>query len=64
MTIQWEDWMAEGGEMTVLDAKEPMRKLLAEWIVSTCENISKEMGHNAWKKKSFEWVVGCGLKGK
>ena len=35
-------------------AKEPTRKLLAEWIVGAYKNISEETGRNAWKKKGFE----------
>jgi hypothetical protein len=57
MTTQWEDWMTEGEGMTAGVAKEPTRKLLAEWIVGAYKNISEEMGHNAWKNKGFEWVA-------
>ena len=44
--------------MTAEVVKEPTRKLLAEWIVGTHENISEEFDRNAWKKKDAEWVVG------
>ena len=57
MTTQWEDWMTEGDGMTAGVAKEPTRKLLAEWIVGAYKNISEETGRNAWKKKGFEWVA-------
>jgi hypothetical protein len=52
------NWMTEGGGMTAEVAKEPTRKLLAEWIVGAYENINEEMGPDAWKKKGFKWVVG------
>ena len=51
MTIQWEDWMTEGGRMPAGGAKEPTKRLLAELIVGAYENVSEDMGHNTWKKK-------------
>ena len=54
MTTQREDLMTEGDEMTAGVAKEPTRKLLAEWIVEAYKNVSKEVGRNVWKKKGFK----------
>jgi len=40
--------------MTAGVAKEPTRKLLAEWVVGAYKNVSKEVGRNVWKKKGFK----------
>ena len=50
--------MTEGDGLTAGVVKKATKKLLVEWIVVTYENISEEKGHNAWKKKGFQWVVG------
>ena len=49
--------MTEGDGMPAGLAKEPARRLLAEWMVGAYKNISEETGRNAWKKKGFEWVA-------
>ena len=36
-------------------AKEPTRKMVAEWMVDINENIPEMIGMNAWKKEGFEW---------
>ena len=36
-------------------AKEPSRKLVAEWIVEVYWSIPQEISRNAWMKKGFEW---------
>jgi hypothetical protein len=55
MTEQWEKWMFDGGGIVDGVAKEPTRKLVAEWIIGTYKNISEETGKNAWKKTGYEW---------
>ena len=37
-------------------AKEPSRKLVAEWIVQVYEDIPEEIGQNARKRRGYEWV--------
>ena len=37
-------------------AKEPSRKLIAEWLVEVYTNIPVGMGRNTWKKRGYEWV--------
>ena len=56
MTEQWEKWMFDGGGIVDGVAKEPTRKLVAEWIIGTYRNISVETGKNAWKKTGYEWL--------
>ena len=55
MTEQWEKWMFNGGRVIDGVAKEPTRKLVAEWTIGTYRNISVETGKNAWKKTGYEW---------
>ncbi len=57
MTEQWEKWMYDGGGVVDSVAKEPTRKLVAEWIIGTYRNISEETGKNAWKKTGYEWFI-------
>ena len=52
---KWEDWMTEGEGIVDGKAKEPTRKIVAEWLVDIYTNIPEEMGKNAWKKMDFEW---------
>ncbi len=37
-------------------AKEPSRKLVAEWLVDVYSNIPGQTLRNAWMKKGSEWV--------
>jgi hypothetical protein len=37
-------------------AKEPSRKMIAEWLVEVYNNIPEEIGWNAWKKRDYEWM--------
>jgi hypothetical protein len=57
MTEQWEKWMFNGGGVVDGVAKEPTRKLVAEWIIGAYRNITTEIGKNAWKKKGYEWFT-------
>jgi hypothetical protein len=50
---KWEDWMLEGEEKVVRAGKEPLRKLVMEWIIDDYANISNEMGRNACGKKTL-----------
>jgi hypothetical protein len=53
---KWEDWMVDGEGIVAGQAKEPSRKLIAEWLVEVYTNIPVGMGQNAWKKRGYEWV--------
>ena len=48
---KWEDWMVDGEGIVAGHAKEPSRKLIAEWLVEVYTNIPVGMGWNAWKKR-------------
>ena len=37
-------------------AKEPSRKLVAEWVVEVYNSIPEEIGQNSWKRKGYKWV--------
>ena len=47
--------MLDGGGVVDGMAKEPTRKLVAEWIIGTYRKILVETGKNAWKKTMSEW---------
>ena len=47
--------MVEGEGIVDRKAKEPSRKLVAEWLVEVYNTIPVAIGTNAWKKKGFEW---------
>jgi hypothetical protein len=51
----WEQWMTEGEGVVDGRAREPSRKVVAEWLVEVYTNLPKEIGENAWKKTGFEW---------
>ena len=36
-------------------AKEPSRKMVAEWLLVVYKNIPNKIGWNAWMKKCYEW---------
>ena len=55
MREKWEDWMLEGDGIVNGVAKEPSRKQVVEWLLDVCNNIPKETGRNAWRKKGYEW---------
>ena len=57
MTEQWEDWMINGGGVDGGIAKTPTRRQVAEWIVGSYKNISKQTVRNAWKKEGYQWIV-------
>jgi hypothetical protein len=47
--------MLEGEGIVNGAAKEPSRKLVAEWPVDVYTNIPGQMVKNAWMKKGYEW---------
>ncbi len=53
---KWENRMVDGEGIVDGGAKEPTRKMIAEWLVEVYNNIPEEMGQNAWKKMGYEWV--------
>ncbi len=55
MREKWEDWMLEGDGITNGVAKEPSQKQVVEWLLDVYNNIPREVGRNAWKKKGYEW---------
>ena len=48
--------MKEGDGIVNRRAKEPSRKMVAEWLVQVYKSIPEEIEQNAWKKKGYEWV--------
>ena len=36
-------------------AKEPSRKLVAEWVLEVYNNFPAQTARNAWMKKWYEW---------
>ncbi len=55
MHEKWEDWMLEGDGIVDGVAKEPSRKLVAEWLVDVYTNMDAKTVRNAWMKHGFEW---------
>ena len=55
MRAKWEGWMLDGLGIVDGTAKEPSRKLVAEWLVKVYVSILPQIGRNAWMKKGFEW---------
>ncbi len=53
---KWEDWMMEGKGIVDGVAKEPSRKLVAEWIIEVYDDIPEDIGRNAWKRRGYKWV--------
>jgi hypothetical protein len=53
---KWESWMVNEEGIADGRAKEPSRKMIAEWLVEVYNNIPEEIGRNAWKKREYEWT--------
>jgi hypothetical protein len=53
---KWENWMVIGEGIVDGRAKEPFRKMIAEWLAEVYNNIPEEIGWNAWKKRDYEWI--------
>ncbi|KAL3777141.1 hypothetical protein ACHAWO_000921 [Cyclotella atomus] len=53
LKLQWEAWMEEQGT----DLTPPSREHIANWVIHSYHNITKETVQNAWKKKGFSWCV-------
>ena len=51
MTEQWEKWMFNGGGVVDGVAKEPTRKLVAEWIIGAYRNITTEIEKTLGRKR-------------
>ncbi len=47
--------MIEGEGIVDGAAKEPVRKLVAEWVLEVYNNFSVQTSMNAWMKKWYEW---------
>lgn len=52
---KWEDWMIEGEGIVDGAAKEPSRRLVAEWVLDVYNNFPNQIARNAWMKKGYEW---------
>ena len=52
---KWEHWMTDGEGIVDGVAKEPSRKVVAEWLVETYTTMSETIGRNAWMNNGFEW---------
>ena len=55
MREKWEDWMLDGEGIVNGVAKEPSRKMVAEWLSDVSKNILSKIARNAWIKKGYEW---------
>jgi hypothetical protein len=55
MREKWEDWMLDGDGLVNGAAKEPTRKVVAEWVLEAYNSIPNQTAKNAWLKKEFEW---------
>jgi hypothetical protein len=51
----WEVWMTDGGGIVDQSAKEPSRKMVAEWLIDVCRKMPAVIGRNAWRKEVYEW---------
>ena len=54
MREKWEDWMLEGDRIVNGVAKKPSQTQVAEWLLDVYNNIPRETGRNAWRKKGYE----------
>jgi hypothetical protein len=52
---KWEEWMTEGEGIVNGKAREPTRKMVANWLMAVYSNLPVEIGKNSWKKAGFEW---------
>jgi hypothetical protein len=55
MQQKWENWMVVGDGIVNGVAKEPMRQLVAEWVVDVYKNLLAHTVRNASMKSGFEW---------
>jgi hypothetical protein len=55
MREKWEDWMLDGDGLVNGAAKEPTRKIVAEWVLEAYNSIPNQTAKHAWLKKEFEW---------
>ena len=47
--------MTEGEGIVNGKAREPTRKMVADWLMAVYSNLPVEIGENSWKKAGFEW---------
>ena len=52
---KWDDWMTDGERTADGVAKEPSRKMVAEWCVDTYTSMPESIGRNTLMKRGFEW---------
>ena len=52
---KWEEWMLDGDGLLNGVAKEPSRKMVAEWLLDVYKNFAGQTARNAWMKKGYEW---------
>ncbi len=50
---KWEAWMIEGEGIVDGSAKEPSRKLVAEWVLEVYYNFPAQTARNAWMKRGM-----------
>ena len=50
---KWEDWMIEGEGIIDGAAKEPSRKLVAEWVLEVYSNFPVQTARKAWMKRGM-----------
>jgi hypothetical protein len=54
MQEKWENWMVVGDGIVNGIAKEPMRQLVAEWVVDVYMKLPAQTVQYAWMKSGFE----------
>jgi hypothetical protein len=47
--------MLDGDGLVNGTAKEPTRKIVAEWVLEAYNSIPNQTAKNAWLKEEFEW---------
>ncbi len=47
--------MLDGEGMVNGVAKEPTRKIIAEWVLDVYKNIPSQIARDAWMKQGYEW---------
>jgi hypothetical protein len=55
MRNKWEDWMVVGNGFENGVAKEPSRRLVAEWVLEVYNEIPQQTARNAWMKTGYKW---------
>ena len=55
LCAKWEEWMVDGDGIVNGQAKEPSRKMVADWLMEVYNNIPETIGINAEEGGVFNW---------